>query len=603
MNKFYSFLPLTLITLSLVILLHLSASIAYAVQPVFGSWVSAGLTSYTVKGLAIDASNPNIFYAGADGNGIFKTTDAGNNWIPMNNGLPSNFSPFGVIIDSSNSLVLYTGGGGIWKSIDGGLSWVNVTNGIDFSDTYAGTTSMAIDPNNPQIVYAGIYHSGLWKTTNGGSSWSNVLARDIYTIAIDHSNSNIIFVGGGAGDMVVKSTDGGTTWTSLANPGQLGSCGGTGAVRGITIDSQNSNILYVNPNPAPCAASSVYKSLDGGANWAPFFTSPWSTNVALSVDHANSNIIYAAMFGSIPFKSIDGGATWLKINSGLFGKNIGQLIIPDNYPNEIFATTNDGLHVYGLQNPNLSPVINSFVGGTLNQGDTYSISGSFMDPDSSSWTGTVDYGDGSGVQPLTFNGMGFSLNHQYSNVGVYTVTVTITDNQNASSTATAKITVERQLVSLNPVKVWIGSKDDDSKVDLRAEVYKDENLVSSGEVDGIRIRGENFKKAKLITIPFVAFSSVNFSDGSKLSLKLLTKRTCSRENDDSAKIALWYNDGQANSHFGATIGDNVSDYFLRENFVLDSLVGTGPRKEIDIKFGKKDGCSVFKSFGTWSINF
>src|SRR5205814_1584318 len=81
---------------------------------------------------------------------------------------------------------------------------------------------------------------------------------------------------------------------------------------------------------------------------------------------------------------------------------------------------------------NAPPSINQFYGATINEGDTYSTSGSFSDPDSTSWTATVDYGDGGGTQTLTLSGTNFSLSHVYKDEGTYTVTVAVTDNQGAT---------------------------------------------------------------------------------------------------------------------------------------------------------------------------
>lgn len=91
--------------------------------------------------------------------------------------------------------------------------------------------------------------------------------------------------------------------------------------------------------------------------------------------------------------------------------------------------------------PDTPPSVSSLQNTTLNEGDTYTASGSFTDPDSASWTATVDYGDGSGTQNLPLSGQTFSLNHQYTTTGVYTVLVTVTDDQNVSGTATAQIVV------------------------------------------------------------------------------------------------------------------------------------------------------------------
>lgn len=90
---------------------------------------------------------------------------------------------------------------------------------------------------------------------------------------------------------------------------------------------------------------------------------------------------------------------------------------------------------------NKAPQISSISGATINEGATYSGNGAFTDTDSTSWTATVNYGDGSGVQSLTLSGKSFSLSHVYKNNGVFTVTVKVIDNSNDTGTATATVTV------------------------------------------------------------------------------------------------------------------------------------------------------------------
>ena len=90
---------------------------------------------------------------------------------------------------------------------------------------------------------------------------------------------------------------------------------------------------------------------------------------------------------------------------------------------------------------NQPPSVGALSNATLNEGDNYSANGSFTDPDSTSWTATVDYGDGSGIQPLIPSGTNFSLSHIYKDNGIYTVTVSVKDNQGAIGDTTSTITV------------------------------------------------------------------------------------------------------------------------------------------------------------------
>lgn len=198
-------------------------------------------------------------YAGTASGGIFKSIDHATTWESINNGLDI-LTIASIAVDPSNPNTMYaTGGSSVYKSVDGGETWTDITAEINFSGVFAGATSILVDPTNTQTVYVGIYQGGLWKSTDRGVSWSQALGEDIYTVAFDPTNSDVLYAGTGAGSMVNKSVDGGATWTS-ANPSQLGSCDGVGAVRSIAIDPHNTNVVYARPAPAPCATASVLKA-------------------------------------------------------------------------------------------------------------------------------------------------------------------------------------------------------------------------------------------------------------------------------------------------------------------------------------------------------
>jgi DNA/RNA endonuclease G (NUC1) len=92
---------------------------------------------------------------------------------------------------------------------------------------------------------------------------------------------------------------------------------------------------------------------------------------------------------------------------------------------------------------NVAPAVSAFAGGSANKGVAFTSSGSFTDPGNDTWTATVDYGDGSGVQPLALSGKNFSLSHIYAASGSYTVSVRVTetDPEAASGVNTATVTV------------------------------------------------------------------------------------------------------------------------------------------------------------------
>jgi hypothetical protein len=113
---------------------------------------------------------------------------------------------------------------------------------------------------------------------------------------------------------------------------------------------------------------------------------------------------------------------------------------------------------------NISPSINNLQSLTIYEGSIFSTNGSFTDPDSTSWTAIVDYGDGTGAQSLELTAMNFSLNHVYIDNGTYTVLVNITDNQGATGSASSTVTVNNATpsvgiitTSLNPVQVNVAT--------------------------------------------------------------------------------------------------------------------------------------------------
>ncbi len=81
---------------------------------------------------------------------------------------------------------------------------------------------------------------------------------------------------------------------------------------------------------------------------------------------------------------------------------------------------------------NVAPSVNAGADATINEGDTFSGSGSFNDPGADTWSATVDYGDGSSSQTLSLNGKDFSLSHLYADNGSYTVTVCVSDDDTTS---------------------------------------------------------------------------------------------------------------------------------------------------------------------------
>src|SRR5687768_615316 len=155
---------------------------------------------------------PREAYFGAVGGGLWKTTDAGNTWAPVTDGQIKSSSVGAVAVPESNPDVVYIGmgescirgnilpGDGVYKSTDAGKKWTHV----GFSATDA-ISKIRIHPTNPEIVFVASFgrygvpseERGVFKTTDGGKSWKRVLFRDTKTgavdVAIDRNNPEIVY--------------------------------------------------------------------------------------------------------------------------------------------------------------------------------------------------------------------------------------------------------------------------------------------------------------------------------------------------------------------------------------------------------------------------
>ena len=146
-----------------------------------GAWVSYGPEGASVFCLAADPSNSSVVYAGTT-RGISKSLDGGVTWQPVGTGLPSVIVAT-IAIDPTATSTLYAGtlgpqpgvgSTGIFKSTDGGQTWAAINNGL--VDTGSGTSpvdveTIAIDPHNPSGLLAGTRFSDIFKSTDGGATW------------------------------------------------------------------------------------------------------------------------------------------------------------------------------------------------------------------------------------------------------------------------------------------------------------------------------------------------------------------------------------------------------------------------------------------------
>jgi len=239
-------------------------------------------------------SQPNTYYFGSTGGGVWKTTDGGATWLPTSDGQFKTGSVGAIGISESDPNTVYAGmgepdvrgnashGDGVYKTMDGGRTWKNV--GLQDTEVIG---AVRVHPKNSDIVYvAALGHlwgpnpeRGVYKTTDGGKTWKQIFTRGpkagAVDLILDPSNPNVIYAGfwevfrspwqlesGGPGSGLFKSTDGGETWTDLTRKPGLPK-GVVGRI-GIAVSPVNSDRVWA---IVEAEDGGVFKSDNGGNTW------------------------------------------------------------------------------------------------------------------------------------------------------------------------------------------------------------------------------------------------------------------------------------------------------------------------------------------------
>ena len=317
--------------------------------------------------IAVPRQQPHTFYIATASGHLWKTENRGITFEVLFDDQPDVFSIGAIAVAPSDPDILYLGSGeannsrssyagnGVYKSTDAGESWTNV--GLPESHHIG---RIVVHPEDPDVVYvAALGHlyseneeRGLYKTTNGGRSWTKVLGpvvRDknigVVDVVMDPTDPETLYAAtfdkvrlpftydlGGPGSRIYKSTDGGANWEMLTNGLPQGMLGRIG----IDIYERDPNILYAtieNANKEGMSDEERYQEL---------------------MEHKSSN----GMIGGEVYRSDDAGASWRKVSPD--DQSIGGA--PAYYYGQIIIDPND---------PDVVHVLSASSWGTFDGGDTW----------------------------------------------------------------------------------------------------------------------------------------------------------------------------------------------------------------------------------------
>ena len=307
------------------------------------SWQSAseGLLNTSVTGLALHPTSSERVYATLAGWGYALETsaDGGGTW----NRLESSWRNLGAVgLDPQQPETIYVGwdyneeirrSGAVRlvsKTVDGGQTWNSTGAMFTISSPnygYAGVSNILVSPVNSNVVLAAVEGfslegGGVYKSSNGGAGWSRKLSFWIATLAADPNNPNVYYAGTARYGYVFRSTNGGDTWSNIGPGGNYLAW----EVRDIEV-AANGDIFVATSN-------GLWHW--NGTGWAELTALPTTDVTALAID-LSQGAIYAGTGENGVYVSEDGGSTWSELNDNLDELSITKLALANAIPKTLYA--------------------------------------------------------------------------------------------------------------------------------------------------------------------------------------------------------------------------------------------------------------------------
>lgn len=377
------------------------------------------------RAIVVHPQNPNIWWAGSVGGGIWKTEDKGAHWRPVTDDMPA-LSVSCLVICTHHPQILYAGtgegfgnydgivGDGVIKSTDGGEHWMQLSSTAGIPD-FRYVNRLAVHPDHPDTVLAAT-NNGVFRSVDGGTTWQKVLmASKVQQILANPLNFNSLFVTVNSNG-IYKSVDMGSTWKlvseEISNFYRIE----------IAISPSDTNFVYAAPVNSDGGLLGFFQSTDAGNTWKNKGSSTnWLSNQGwydntLLVHPFNPSIVFVGGIDLYLVNLEKGGMLPVQISSWWGGNGLPYVhadqhflaVIPN--PDSSFAllaandggifyspdgginwqSKDNGYNVTQYYDGDRHPFLKQYIGGSQDNGTTISP----IEPDNQSNWHEVVGGDG-----------------------------------------------------------------------------------------------------------------------------------------------------------------------------------------------------------------
>ncbi|MFZ1938329.1 MAG: transcriptional regulator [Terracidiphilus sp.] len=394
--------------------------------PAQDSWRVVGPDGGDARAFAAVPGHPNHLYLGTTNSWLYESLDSGASWHRLAKLDPTDgFVLDSVVVDSAHPSTLYVGAwkdsnnGGLWISHDGGHTWMEpgafkgkavhslaqarsnpriliagTLEGV-FRSQDSGATwteisppgsreiheieSLAIDPLNADVVYAGTWHLP-WKTNDGGKSWHNIkqgviVDSDVFSIIIDPAHTKIVYLSACSG--IYKSVNGGLLFHKIQGiPSEAR------RTRSLMQDPENREVVYAG------TTEGLYKTANAGRTFERM-TDPIVVVNDVFVDPTDSNHVLLATDRSGVLASKDAGVTFTGSNPGISERKVAALLVDRNDPRRLYAGVVNDKSYGGVFRSNDAGAHWEQLGSGLDGRDVFSLA--------QSKDGTIVAGTGHGI--------------------------------------------------------------------------------------------------------------------------------------------------------------------------------------------------------------